>query len=88
MQWAEAGIQMISWVAGQICLPRNFGGRGVFWKNEKKLATAKVTRSKPLSLSRHTIEDSLEASPDRQDHGRPLANCSARLVYSHLHTPR
>ena len=29
MQWAEAGIQMISGVAWKICLPRNFGGRGV-----------------------------------------------------------
>jgi len=30
MQWAEAGIQMISGVAVKICLPRNFGGRGDF----------------------------------------------------------
>ena len=40
MQWAGAGIQMISGVAWKICLPRNFGGREVFRKTEKKLVTA------------------------------------------------
>ena len=41
MQWAEAGIQMISGVAGKICPPCNCGGREVFRKAEKKLVTAK-----------------------------------------------
>lgn len=56
MQWAEAGFQMISGVAGKICLPRNCGGRGVFRKTEKKLVTGKsgserLVTSGPQSLA-------------------------------------
>ena len=55
MQWAEAGFQMISGVSGKICLPRNFGGRRVFRKTEKKLVTGKsgserFVRRRPLSF--------------------------------------
>ncbi len=47
---------MISGVAGKICLPRNFCGRGVFRKTEKKLVTGKsgserLVTSGPQSLA-------------------------------------